>query len=135
MIGVGGLRSDSDRRPSAGSHQSEVAEMVQQKRFREDLYFPLERGDAGVAAIAGGGGDILMLAGHFLDDFCRRARRKMPNSLPRPASAPETKHHWRQRSRVTKPDGAAGLSYPWRSDKAEDLAFILSPRGPSAMHL
>ena len=57
------------------------------------LVLPPERGDARSAALAAAGGDILLLAEHFLGDFCRRARRKRPE-ISAAARQRLTEHPW-----------------------------------------
>src|SRR5208283_2538528 len=78
MVRVGGSASIStDARVVAATNQM-LAEMVQRKEFREDLYFRLNVVTLDLPPLRQRDGDILLLAEHFLNDFCRRARRKPP---------------------------------------------------------
>ena len=93
MVRVGGSAPiPTDARVLAATNQK-LAEMVQQKRFREDLYFRLNVVTLDLPPLRQRGGDILLLAEHFLDDFCRRARRKLPE-LSAAARKRLAEHHW-----------------------------------------
>ena len=132
MVRVGGSVSiPSDARVLAATNQK-LAEMVQQKRFREDLYFRLNVVTLDLPPLRQRGGDILLLAEHFLDDFCRRARRKLPE-LTAAARKRLTEHQWPGNVRELR-NLMERLAYLAVGDRveAEDLAFILSPRGSAA---
>ncbi len=129
MVRVGGSEPiATDARLLAATNQK-LAEMVQQKRFREDLYFRLNVVTLDLPPLRERGGDILLLAEHFLNEFCRRARRKLPELTaaarkrlaehPRPGNVRELRNQMER------------LAYLAAGDviEAEDLAFILSPRG------
>jgi Nif-specific regulatory protein len=75
------------------------------------------------------GNDIVLLAEHFLNDFCRRARRKIP-SLTAAARKRLMEHPWPGNVRELR-NLMERLAYLSTEDRieAEDLAFILSPRG------
>jgi Nif-specific regulatory protein len=133
MVRVGGSAPIStDARVLAATNQK-LAEMVQQKRFREDLYFRLNVVTLELPPLAQRGGDVLLLADHFLDDFCRRARRKIPE-LSAAARKRLAEHRWPGNVRELR-NLMERLAYLTAGDRieAEDLAFILSPRGPSAL--
>ncbi len=133
MVRVGGSAPiPTDARVLAATNQK-LAEMVQQRRFREDLYFRLNVVTLDLPPLRQRGGDILLLAEHFLDDFCRRARRKVPE-LTAAARKRLVEHHWPGNVRELR-NLMERLAYLTVGDRieAEDLAFILSPRGPSAL--
>ena len=133
MVRVGGSAPiPTDARVLAATNQK-LAEMVQQKRFREDLYFRLNVVTLDLPPLRQRGGDILLLAGHFLDDFCRRARRKPPE-LTAAARKRLAEHPWPGNVRELR-NLMERLAYLAVGDRieAEDLAFILSPRGPAAL--
>ena len=133
MVRVGGsVPISSDARVLAATNQK-LAEMVQQRRFREDLYFRLNVVTLDLPPLRQRGGDILLLADHFLDDFCRRARRKPPE-LTAAARKRLIEHHWPGNIRELR-NLMERLAYLTVGDRveAEDLAFILSPRGPATL--
>jgi Nif-specific regulatory protein len=128
IVRVGGSTPiPTDARLLAASNQ-DLAEMVRQKRFREDLYFRLNVVTLEVPPLRDRPGDILLLAEHFLGDFCKRARRKVPAITPA-ARNKLTEHPWPGNVRELRNlmERLAYLSPENRID-AEDLAFILSPR-------
>ncbi len=133
MVRVGGSRPiATDARVLAATNQK-LAEMVQQRRFREDLYFRLNVVTLELPPLSQRGGDILLLAEHFLDDFCRRARRKPPE-FSTAARKRLSEHPWPGNVRELRNlmERLAYLTVGERIE-AEDLAFILSPRGTSSM--
>ena len=106
--------------------------MVQQKRFREDLYFRLNVVTLELPPLRERGDDILLLAEHFLGDFCRKARRKVPE-LTAAARKRLVEHPWPGNVRELR-NLMERLAYLSVGDRiqAEELAFILSPRGQAA---
>ncbi|MFM9069495.1 MAG: sigma 54-interacting transcriptional regulator [Planctomycetota bacterium] len=78
VVRVGGttpLRTDA--RVIAATNQR-LPELVRVKRFREDLFFRLNVATLELPPLRQRGGDILLLADHFLAEFGRRARRSLP---------------------------------------------------------
>jgi Nif-specific regulatory protein len=133
MVRVGGSASiPTDARVLAATNQK-LAEMVQQKRFREDLYFRLNVVTLDLPPLRQRGGDILILAEHFLNEFCRRARRKPPELTPA-ARKRLAEHPWPGNVRELR-NLMERLAYLAIGDciEAEDLAFILSPRGQASL--
>ncbi|MGA2068139.1 MAG: sigma-54-dependent Fis family transcriptional regulator [Thermoguttaceae bacterium] len=128
MVRVGGSAPiPSDARVLASTNQ-DLAEMVRQKRFREDLYFRLNVVTLEVPPLRDRPGDILLLAEHFLTEFCKLSRRKVP-ALGAAARRKLLDHPWPGNVRELRNlmERLAYLSPEDRID-AEDLAFILSPR-------
>ncbi len=81
-----------DVRVIAATHRN-LAEMVERKEFRQDLYFRLNVFNLGVPPLREHAGDIAELARHFLEAFCRE------NGLAELAIAPAAlalleKHQW-----------------------------------------
>jgi Nif-specific regulatory protein len=137
MVRVGGSTPiPADARVLASTNQ-ELAEMVRQKRFREDLYFRLNVVTLEVPPLRDRPGDILLLAEHFLTEFCKLSRRKVP-SLGPAARRKLLDHPWPGNVRELR-NVIERLAYLSPEDRieAEDLAFILSPRakGPPAADL
>ena len=129
LVRVGGSTPiHTDARLLAATNQN-LAELVQAKKFREDLYFRLNVVALELPPLSERGDDILLLAEHFLSDFCRRARRKTP-PLSAAARKRLAEHPWPGNVRELR-NLMERLAYLSTEDRieAEDLAFILSPRG------
>jgi Nif-specific regulatory protein len=133
LVRVGGSTPiHTDARLLAATNQN-LADMVRAKRFREDLYFRLNVVTLDLPPLRDRGGDVLLLAEHFLSDFCRRARRKPPQ-LTAAARKRLLEHPWPGNIRELRNlmERLAYLSVEDRIE-AEDLAFTLSPRGQTAL--
>jgi Nif-specific regulatory protein len=128
LVRVGGSTTiATDARVVAATNQN-LAEMVRQKRFREDLYFRLNVVTLEIPPLRDRPQDVLLLAEHFLEDFSRRARRKLPEFT---VAAKERlqKHPWPGNVRELR-NLMERLAYLTTEDviDASDLAFTLSPR-------
>jgi transcriptional regulator with GAF, ATPase, and Fis domain len=135
LVRVGGSTPiHTEVRVLAATNQN-LAEMVRAKKFREDLYFRLNVVTLELPPLHARGNDVLLLAEHFLADFCQRARRKVPR-LTAAARKRLLEHPWPGNVRELR-NLMERLAYLSVADsiEAEDLAFILSPRGqaPSIM--
>ena len=129
VVRVGGSKPiHTDARVIAATNQN-LAEMVRQKRFREDLYFRLNVVTLDLPPLRERGDDVLLLAEHFLADFCRKARRKLLKFSAAARSRLEA-HAWPGNVRELR-NLMERLAYLSAGDQieAEDLAFILSPGG------
>ncbi len=117
----------TDARLLAATNQ-DLAEMVRRKRFREDLYFRLNVVAIDLPPLRERGDDVLLLFDHFLDEFCRRARRKKPK-LSAAAKKRLLEHAWPGNVRELR-NLVERLAYLSTEDRieADQLAFILSPR-------
>jgi Nif-specific regulatory protein len=128
FVRVGGSTPiHTDARVLAATNQN-LAEMVRQKRFREDLYFRLAVVALEIPPLRERADDILPLAEHLLADFCQKARRKVPR-FSESARKRLVSHDWPGNVRELRNlmERLAYLS-PEDQIEAEDLAFILSPR-------
>ncbi|MCA9178231.1 MAG: sigma-54-dependent Fis family transcriptional regulator [Planctomycetales bacterium] len=130
VVRVGGSTPiHTDARVIAATNQK-LAEMVRDKKFREDLYFRLNVVTLELPPLRERGDDILLLAEHFLVDFCRKAGRKPPRFT---ASAKRRlqSHRWPGNVRELR-NLMERLAYLAPGDKidAGDLAFILHPGEP-----
>jgi len=129
LVRVGGsVPIHTDARVVAATNQN-LADMVRRKRFREDLYFRLNVVTLDLPPLRDRPGDVMLLAEHFLGDFCKRARRKMPQFSAAARKRLEA-HSWPGNVRELR-NLMERLAYLTSDDRieAEDLAFILSPRG------
>jgi Nif-specific regulatory protein len=136
LVRVGGSTPiHTDARLLAATNQN-LAELVRAKRFREDLYFRLNVVTLDLPPLRERGDDVLLLAEYFLNDFCQRAHRKTPE-LTAAARKRLAEHSWPGNIRELR-NLMERLAYLSTSDRieAEDLAFILSPRGqtPTAVN-
>ncbi|MEN6365746.1 MAG: sigma-54-dependent Fis family transcriptional regulator [Thermoguttaceae bacterium] len=131
LVRVGGsMPIPTDARLLAATNQN-LAEMVRDRKFREDLYFRLNVVTMELPPLRDRGDDVLLLADHFLDDFCRRAHRKKP-TWTAAAQKRLLEHSWPGNVRELR-NLMERVAYLSTSDRigAEELAFSLSPGGRS----
>ncbi|MDX1963293.1 MAG: sigma-54-dependent Fis family transcriptional regulator [Pirellulales bacterium] len=127
VVRVGGSRPiTTDVRVIAATNQN-LADLVRQKRFREDLYYRLNVVSLELPPLRERGEDIHLLAEHFLQEFCRRAGRKTPRFLPAARQRLE-QHPWPGNVRELR-NLMERLAFLATGEKIapEDVAFILSP--------
>jgi Nif-specific regulatory protein len=127
IVRVGGSRPiHTDVRVLAATNQK-LAELVRAKRFREDLYFRLNVVTLELPPLRERGDDVMLLAEHFLREFCRRAGRRVLKFSSAARKRLEN-HTWPGNVRELR-NLMERLAYLSASDRveAEDLAFILSP--------
>jgi Nif-specific regulatory protein len=127
VVRVGGSRPiHTDVRVLAATNQK-LAELVRAKRFREDLYFRLNVVTLELPPLRERGDDVMLLAEHFLREFCRRAGRRMPRFSAAARKRLES-HTWPGNVRELR-NLMERLAYLTSGERieAEDLAFILSP--------
>ena len=135
VVRVGGSTSiHTDARVLAATNQ-QLAELVRQKRFREDLYFRLNVVTLELPPLRDRGDDILVLAEQFLSDFSRQARRKTP-TLTAAARKRLLGHAWPGNVRELR-NLMERIAYLTNDEKvdADELAFIMSPRGDESAWL
>lgn len=93
VVRVGGSQSiPVDVRVVAATNQP-LEELIEQKRFREDLYFRLNVVKLTLPPLAQRGDDVLLLTNRFLHDFCFQIGRQVP-TLDRGAQGALLSHHW-----------------------------------------
>jgi transcriptional regulator with GAF, ATPase, and Fis domain len=129
VVRVGGSKPiHTDARVIAATNQN-LADMVRQKRFRQDLYFRLNVVSLDLPPLRERGGDVMLLAEHFLIDFCHKAHRK-PLKFSAAARQRLESHLWPGNIRELR-NLMERLAYLSSADRieVEDLAFILSPAG------
>jgi Nif-specific regulatory protein len=128
VVRVGGSKPiHTDARVIAATNQ-DLAEMVREKRFREDLFFRLNVVTLNLPPLRERGDDVLLLAEHFLTEFSRKARRKPPKFTAAARKRLE-QHTWPGNVRELR-NLMERLAYLAPEDKieSEDVAFIMSPR-------
>jgi transcriptional regulator with GAF, ATPase, and Fis domain len=128
VVRVGGSTPiHTDARVIAATNQ-DLAAMVREKRFREDLYFRLNVVTVELPALRERGEDILLLAEHFLERFCLQARRKTPR-LTAAARKKMLAHRWPGNVRELR-NMMERVAYLAAGDRIEpgDLAFITSTK-------
>ena len=134
VVRVGGsMPIHTDGRVVAATNQ-DLATMVREKKFREDLYFRLNVVVLDLPPLRDRGEDILLLADHFLRDFCAQARRKPPK-LTGTAMKRLREHNWPGNIRELR-NLMERLAYLTQGDvvDADEIAFILAPGGePSGL--
>jgi len=132
VVRVGGSKPiHTDARVIAATNQN-LAEMVRQKRFRQDLYFRLNVVTLDLPPLRERGDDVMLLAEHFLTDFCRKAHRKTLRFSAAARTRMEA-HAWPGNVRELR-NLMERLAYLSAGDRIEvdDLAFILSPAEDAA---
>ncbi|MEZ6115381.1 MAG: sigma-54-dependent Fis family transcriptional regulator [Pirellulaceae bacterium] len=123
VVRVGGsLPIATDARVVAATNQ-DLAKMVRERRFREDLFFRLNVVTLDMPPLRERVDDIIQLAEHFLDEFCRKARRPVP-TLSKEAVSRLRQHHWPGNVRELR-NLIERLAYLSAGDSIEssDLAF------------
>jgi Nif-specific regulatory protein len=129
IVRVGGsMPIATNTRIIAATNQN-LADLVRQRRFREDLYFRLSVVTIDLPPLKDRGDDVFLLAEHFLKHFCGKARRRTPK-FTAAAKKRLVTHLWPGNIRELRNlmERLAFLA-PAEQDKidAPDLAFILSP--------
>jgi transcriptional regulator with GAF, ATPase, and Fis domain len=133
LVRVGGSKPiHTDARVVAATNQ-DLAGMVRQKQFREDLYFRLGVVTLELPPLRERPGDVMLLAGHFLGQFCHRAGRPVPQFTPQARDRLDA-HPWPGNVRELRNlmERLAYLSTGHQIE-ADELAFILSPRDESSL--
>ena len=133
VVRVGGSTPiATEARVLAATNQN-LAELVQAKKFREDLYFRLNVVNLELPPLRSREEDIVELAEFFLKGFSMQARRKPPK-LTAAARKKLLTHAWPGNVRELR-NMMERIAYmvPEEQDKIDvgDLAFILSPKAPA----
>jgi len=135
VVRVGGSESiHTEVRILAATNQ-ELAKMVREKKFREDLFFRLNVVSLELPPLRQRGDDILILAEFFLDQFCKNMGRRTP-SLSAASKKQLLQHSWPGNVRELRNlmERLAYLSSGNRVE-VEDLAFINAGAESSALQL
>ncbi len=128
VVRVGGsMPIPTTARMVAATNQN-LAELVQQKKFRQDLFFRLNVVPIELPPLRERGDDVILLAEHFLHQFCLKARRETP-TLTAAARKQLLAHPWPGNIRELR-NQMERLAYLTEGSKvdAEDLAFVVAPQ-------
>ena len=127
VVRVGGSQTiPTDARVIAATNQ-DLVELVRQKKFREDLFFRLNVVALTIPPLRERGDDVILLAQHFLADFCSKSRRTVPQ-FTAAARKRLLAHTWPGNVRELR-NMMERLAYLFPGDKvdADDLSFVMSP--------
>jgi DNA-binding NtrC family response regulator len=127
VVRIGGsVPIHTDARIIAATNQN-LAELVNQKKFRQDLFFRLTVVTLDLPPLRDRGEDVILLAEHFAREFAIKAHRPPPN-LTAGARRRLLGHHWPGNVRELR-NLMERLVYLLPNEKieAEDLSFITSP--------
>jgi Nif-specific regulatory protein len=129
VVRVGGSTPiPTDTRVIAATNQN-LAQLVREKKFREDLFFRLNVVSLELPPLRERGEDVLLLAENFLQTFCARARRPMLK-LTAAAKKKLLGHSWPGNVRELR-NMTERIAYLLPEDQekldADELAFILAP--------
>ncbi|MEM7782503.1 MAG: sigma-54-dependent Fis family transcriptional regulator [Planctomycetota bacterium] len=127
VVRVGGSTPiPTDARVVAATNQ-DLSGLISEKKFRQDLYFRLNVVPIELPPLRERGDDIILLSEHFLSEFCRKARRNVPN-ISASAKKRLLGHSWPGNIRELR-NMMERLAYLTDGDKidATDLDFVNSP--------
>ncbi|NOY43567.1 MAG: sigma-54-dependent Fis family transcriptional regulator [Planctomycetes bacterium] len=113
----------------------DLAAMVREKRFREDLFFRLNVVSLELPPLRGRGNDVILLAEHFLQSFCKNMGRKTPR-ISSAAKKQLLNHAWPGNVRELR-NQMERLAYLTSGDciETEDLSFIDTVSGLATKQL
>lgn len=127
VVRVGGsVPIATDVRLLAATNQ-DLAQLVREKKFREDLYFRLNVVSIDLPPLRQRGDDILLLANHFLGTFCQTMGRRTPKFTAEARKRMLT-HPWPGNVRELR-NLMERVAYLSSGDQieADELAFTLAP--------
>ncbi len=128
VVRVGGSTSIPTGARILAATNQDLAGLVREKKFREDLFFRLNVLGLELPPLRARGDDILLLAEHFLAQFAVKVRRPLPQLTPA-ARRRLLAHDWPGNVRELRNmmERIAYLSISEQVD-VEDLPFINAPR-------
>lgn len=135
VVRVGGSTNISTSARVVAATNQELAKLVQDKKFREDLFFRLNVVTLEMPPLRDRGDDILLLAEHFLNEFCKKARREVL-TFGAAARKKLLQHTWPGNVRELR-NMMERLAYLSTGNTVEpaDLAFVNSPRSDDAISM
>jgi Nif-specific regulatory protein len=127
VVRVGGSKPIPTNARVVAATNQDLAGLINEKKFRQDLYFRLNVVQIELPALRDRGDDVLLLAQHFLSQFCAKARRKIPE-ITATAKKQLLRHQWPGNIRELR-NMMERLAYLTDGAKidASDLAFVSSP--------
>jgi Nif-specific regulatory protein len=131
VVRVGGSKTiPTDARVIAATNQ-DLAQMVREKRFRQDLYYRLNVVTLLLPPLRERPDDIWLLAEFFLNDFCLKARRQTPRFSQGARRLLES-HSWPGNVRELR-NMMERIAYLVPGDEiaAEDLSLVPMPMDAS----
>ncbi len=142
IVRVGGSRTIATQARVVAATNQNLAELVRQRRFREDLFFRLNVVTLEIPPLRLRGNDVIELAMFFLDGFCQQARRTLPR-LTEAAQTALRQHPWPGNVRelrnmmerlaflsttaVVEPRDLSFLSLPGNADSPSELLPLNLP--------
>jgi len=93
IVRVGGSRTIATQARVIAATNQNLADLVRQRRFREDLFFRLNVVTLEIPPLRLRGDDVIELALFFLEGFCQQARRAVPR-LTEAAQVALRRHAW-----------------------------------------
>lgn len=132
VVRVGGsVTIPTSARVVAATNQ-DLAKLVSERKFREDLFFRLNVVMIEIPPLRDRGEDVILLAEHFLSNFCAKARRETPK-ISDAARNRLMSHRWPGNVRELR-NMMERLAYLSDGDTVEpqDLAFVNAPEKPHA---
>lgn len=126
IVRIGGSRPIAVGARVIAATNQDLTELVRRRQFREDLFYRLNVVSLQLPPLRDRPGDVMLLAEHFLREFCRQARRPMPRFSVE-ARARLERHPWPGNVRELR-NLMERLAYLGPSDviEATDLSFMLS---------
>ncbi|MCC9654356.1 sigma-54-dependent Fis family transcriptional regulator [Rhodopirellula halodulae] len=132
VVRVGGSQPiPVDVRVIAATNQP-LQQLIEAKKFREDLFFRLNVVSLTLPSLSQRGDDVMELANHFLEDFCRQIGRTMP-TFSEDARRAMLSHDWPGNVRELR-NTIERVCYLTSGDviRSEDLMMTPSVNRPSA---
>jgi formate hydrogenlyase transcriptional activator len=107
---LGGTRTlRTDARLIAATNR-DLKSMVEEQKFRSDLYYRLNVFPIRVPALRERKGDIPLLVRHFVKEFSRRNQRVI-DTIPSETMQALIRYHWPGNIRTSKRDRARGAHF------------------------
>jgi Nif-specific regulatory protein len=128
VVRVGGSTPIPTNARVVAATNQDLAQLVREKKFREDLFFRLNVVSIQMPPLRDRGDDILLLSDHFLKWFATKARRPTPELAPAARKRLLT-HDWPGNVRELRNmmERIAYLSHEQRIE-ADDLPFLSPTR-------